>query len=285
MNIFKNFAKTAVNSFIKNKPAIMTGIALVSLGTTVYVALHEGPRIKEILDEHEEEIAAIEENEELTEEEKEEEKKEEHIKAVKKIIPCFAKVGLATAITVFSIFAINKAHTAKEIAASALLESYKSQILQYEEKLPDVLGKKKAEDFITEVQANAAEDMSEKYGTCKEKFKQISYLDKLPVIDQFGSRWIASRDDLEKGVNFVNKRLCRDRGVDYMTFLERFGDDVEYMPKAKNLSFVSKSDDERDINFVNIEVKMHTSKILDSPEYIVTYVTGSPVDALYGYRD
>lgn len=279
MNIFKNFAKTAVNSFIKNKPAIMTGIALVSLGTTVYVALHEGPKIKEILDVHEDVIKGIEEDEELTEEGKEIAKKEEHVAAVKAIIPCFAKVGLATGITVFSIFAINKAHTAKEIAASALLESYKSQILQYEEKLPDVLGKKKAEDFITEVQAGAAEDMSEKYGTCKEKFKQISYLDKLPVIDQFGSRWIASRDELETAKNFVNSRLAMDRGVDYMTFLEQFGDDVEFMPKAKNLAFIPK--DDRFINFLSMEVKMHTSKILDSPEYIVSYVSGAPRDALY----
>ena len=71
MNIFKNFAKTAASTFIKNKPAIMTGIALVSLGTTVYVALKEGPRIKEIKDIHDREIERIEEDEELTEEGKE----------------------------------------------------------------------------------------------------------------------------------------------------------------------------------------------------------------------
>ena len=282
MNIFKNFAKTAASTFIKNKPAIMTGIALVSLGTTVYVALKEGPRIKEIKDIHDREIERIEEDEELTEEEKEIAKKEEHVEAVKAIIPSVAKVGLATAITVFSIFAINKAHTAKEIAASALLESYKSQILQYEEKLPDVLGKKKADEFITDIQANSAEELSENNGTCKDKFKKITYTDKLPCIDQFGSRWIASRDDIDRAVNEVNKSLSMDEQYDYMDFLHKFGDNIEYMPKAQDLVFDPNADKYE--CFTEVEVKMHTSKILDSPEYLIWYKGNDP-KSVYRLRD
>lgn len=282
MNIFKNFAKTAASTFIKNKPAIMTGIALVSLGTTVYVALKEGPRIKEIKDIHDREIERIEEDEELTEEGKEIAKKEEHVEAVKAIIPSVAKVGLATAITVFSIFAINKAHTAKEIAASALLESYKSQILQYEEKLPDVLGKKKADEFITEVHADSAEEMSEKYGTCKEKFKTISYLDKLPCIDQFGSRFIASRDDIYKAVAKVNNKLSHKDRFDYMEFLDEFGDSVEHFPKATDLVFEPK--DDKYECFAEVDIEMHTSKVLDSPEYVIWYKANKPIN-VYSLRD
>lgn len=270
MSIFKKFIKSATTTFIKNKPAIMTGIALVSLGTTVYVALKEGGNIKEVLDIHKDEVNEIENDPELTAEEKVAEIKKEHMAAAKAIAPSIGMVGLAAGITAFSIFGINKAHTAKEIAASALLESYKAQVLKYEEKLPDVLGKKKAEEFMTDVHIASSEELSKKSGT-DQTYTSVKYTDKVPMIDSFGTRFIASHNELDKAINHLGKELVDDqRPVNYSDFMYENFSKVDINENAADFFF-----DPDDIPTIRTEV--YQDPILDTPAYHVYYRYGGPV--------
>lgn len=274
MNIIGKFLKGATTTFIKNKPAIMTGIALVSLATTVIITAKEAPKIKGVVDEKKQRIDDINADENLTEEKKQECIREEVIDGAKQIAVPAAKIGLVFGITAFSIFSINKAHTAREIAASALLESYKNQVAGYEEKIPALIGKQKAEELRHDVIVESADKMCETHGTNKEKFKQIEYKDKVPMRDDFGNRWIGSKDDLDRAVNRMESEKNysrRLRPINYVDFLNDYFDDVEVINDAKNLYFDPSE-------FASVETTVYDDKVLKTVCYQVHFKNGAPVN-------
>ena len=280
MNVFTNFMKNAANTYIKNKPAIMTGIALVSLATTVIIAMKEAPKIKEVVDEKQENIDRIKSDDQsgFSEADKQEAIRNEVTDGAKKIALPMLKIGVAFGITVFAIMGINKAHTAREVAASALLESYKNQIIGYEQKLPDLIGKKKAEEVKHDVIVEAADKMCEAHGTNKEKYKEINYNDRVPMRDDFGNRWVASKQELDKAINYMeaekNARTdIRSAGfpVNYADFLEEYFTDVELIAKARNWFF----DPE---HWTSVETTVYEDKYLHTIGYQVHFKTGAPVD-------
>lgn len=280
MNIFTKFMKNAANTYIKNKPAIMTGIALVSLATTVVIAMKEAPKIKEVVDEKQENIERIKSDDQsgFSEADKQEAIRNEVTDGAKKIALPMLKIGVAFGITVFAIMGINKAHTAREVAASALLESYKNQIIGYEQKLPDLIGKKKAEEVKHDVIVEAADKMCEAHGTNKEKYKEINYNDRVPMRDDFGNRWVASKQELDKAINYMeaekNARTdIRSAGfpVNYADFLEEYFTDVELIAKARNWFF----DPE---HWTSVETTVYEDKYLHTIGYQVHFKTGAPVD-------
>ena len=274
MNIIGKFIKGATTTFIKNKPAIMTGIALVSLATTVIITAKEAPKIKEVADEKKQRIDDINADENLTEEKKQECIREEVIDGAKQIAVPVAKIGLVFGITAFSIFSINKAHTAREIAASALLESYKNQVAGYEEKIPALIGKQKAEELRHDVIVESADKMCETHGTNKEKFKQIEYKDKVPMRDDFGNRWIGSKDDLDKAVNKMESEknyTYRRRPINYVDFLRENFNDVETIENADNLYFDP-------AEFTTVETTVYDDRFLKTIGYQVHFSKGSVVD-------
>lgn len=280
MNVFTNFMKSAANTYIKNKPAIMTGIALVSLATTVVIAMKEAPKIKEVVDEKQENIERIKSDDQsgFSEADKQEAIRNEVTDGAKKIALPMLKIGVAFGITVFAIMGINKAHTAREVAASALLESYKNQIIGYEQKLPDLIGKKKAEEVKHDVIVEAADKMCEAHGTNKEKYKEINYNDRVPMRDDFGNRWVASKQELDKAINYMeaekNARTdIRSAGfpVNYADFLEEYFTDVELIAKARNWFF----DPE---HWTSVETTVYEDKYLHTIGYQVHFKTGAPVD-------
>ena len=280
MNVFTNFMKSAANTYIKNKPAIMTGIALVSLATTVVIAMKEAPKIKKVVDEKQENIDRIKSDDQsgFSEADKQEAIRNEVTDGAKKIALPMLKIGVAFGITVFAIMGINKAHTAREVAASALLESYKNQIIGYEQKLPDLIGKKKAEEVKHDVIVEAADKMCEAHGTNKEKYKEINYNDRVPMRDDFGNRWVASKQELDKAINYMeaekNARTdIRSAGfpVNYADFLEEYFTDVELIAKARNWFF----DPE---HWTSVETTVYEDKYLHTIGYQVHFKTGAPVD-------
>ena len=280
MNVFTNFMKSAANTYIKNKPAIMTGIALVSLATTVIIAMKEAPKIKKVVDEKQENIDRIKSDDQsgFSEADKQEAIRNEVTDGAKKIALPMLKIGVAFGITVFAIMGINKAHTAREVAASALLESYKNQIIGYEQKLPDLIGKKKAEEVKHDVIVEAADKMCEAHGTNKEKYKEINYNDRVPMRDDFGNRWVASKQELDKAINYMeaekNARTdIRSAGfpVNYADFLEEYFTDVELIAKARNWFF----DPE---HWTSVETTVYEDKYLHTIGYQVHFKTGAPVD-------
>lgn len=278
MNIVANFIKSAVATAIKNKPAIMTGIAIVSLTTTVVICIKEGPKIKEVVDEKKEIIDKINADEVFSEEAKQNAIKDEILDGVKKVgIPAL-KIAVAFGITVFAIMGINKAHTAREVAASALLESYKNQIAGYEERLPELVGKNKAEDIRHDVLVESADKMCEKYGTNKEKFKQITYKDKVPMRDDFGNRWVASKEELDRALNYCYSEMIRDKSSsnpghpkNYADFLEEYFSDVELIAKARNWFFTPDRP-------MRIETTVYEDSFLNTIGYQVSFKYGAPVD-------
>lgn len=274
MNIIGKFIKGATTTFIKNKPAIMTGIALVSLATTVIITAKEAPKIKEVVDEKRMRIDKVNEDENLTEEKKQECIREEVIDGAKQIAVPVAKIGLVFGITAFSIFSINKAHTAREIAASALLESYKNQVAGYEEKIPALIGKQKAEELRHDVIVESADKMCETHGTNKEKFKQIEYKDKVPMRDDFGNRWIGSKDDLDRAINKMESEKNyshRLRPINYVDFLNDYFDDVETIENADNLYFDP-------AEFTTVETTVYDDRFLKTIGYQVHFSKGSVVN-------
>lgn len=279
MNVFTKFMKNAANTYIKNKPAIMTGIALVSLVTTVAIAMKEAPKIKEVVDEKQENIERIKDDEEsgFSEADKQEAIRNEAIDGAKKIAVPMLKIGVAFGITVFAIMGINKAHTAREVAASALLESYKNQIAAYENKLPDLIGKKKAEEVKHDVIVEAADKMCEAHGTNKEKYKEINYNDRVPMRDDFGNRWIASKQELDKAINYLeaekngNGKSGQKRPVNYADFLEEYFSDVELIAKARNWFF----DPEY---WTSVSTTVYDDKFLNTVGYQVSFRSGAPVN-------
>ena len=279
MNIFTNFMKSAANTYIKNKPAIMTGIALVSLATTVVIAMKEAPKIKEVVDEKQENIERIKSDDQsgFSEADKQEAIRNEVTDGAKKLALPMLKIGVAFGITVFAIMGINKAHTAREVAASALLESYKNQIIGYEQKLPDLIGKKKAEEVKHDVIVEAADKMCEAHGTNKEKYKEINYNDRVPMRDDFGNRWIASKQELDKAINYLESEKMgggkpgRRNVVNYADFLEEYFSDVELIAKARNWFF----DPEY---WTSVNTTVYQDKFLNTVGYQVSFRSGAPVD-------
>jgi hypothetical protein len=274
MNIIGKFIKGATTTFIKNKPAIMTGIALVSLATTVIITAKEAPKIKEVADEKKQRIDDINADENLTEDKKQECIREEVIDGAKQIAVPVAKIGLVFGITAFSIFSINKAHTAREIAASALLESYKNQVAGYEEKIPALIGKQKAEELRHDVIVESADKMCEAHGTNKEKFKQIEYKDKVPMRDDFGNRWVSSKDNLDRAINEMEKEKNekrRVRPINYVDFLNDHFDDVEIIKDALTLYFDPADE-------ASVETTVYDDKFLKTIGYQVHFTDGAPVN-------
>lgn len=280
MNVFTKFMKNAANTYIKNKPAIMTGIALVSLATTVVIAMKEAPKIKEVVDEKQENIERIKSDDQsgFSEAEKQEAIRTEVADGAKKLAAPMIKIGVAFGITVFAIMGINKAHTAREVAASALLESYKNQIIGYEERLPELVGKKKSEDVRHDVIVEAADKMCETHGTNKEKYKEINYNDRVPMRDDFGNRWVASKQELDRAINYMEAEKNRSTNirsagfpVNYADFLEEYFTDVELIAKARNWFF----DPE---HWTSVETTVYEDKYLHTIGYQVHFKTGAPVN-------
>lgn len=274
MNIFGKFIKDATTTFIKNKPAIMTGIALVSLATTVFITAKEAPKIKAVADEKKENIDAINSNEEMSEDEKKSAIRDEVTDGLKEVTMPVIKVALAAGITAFAIFGINKAHTAREIAASALLESYKNQIVGYEEKIPALLGKQKAEELRHDVIVESAEKMSKEHGTNKEKFKTINYNDKVPMLDDYGNRWVGSKEDLDRAINEMeaDKNFShRERTIDYEDFLNEHFDCVEISEISHKLVL--------DPEYTaRVETTVYDDNFLNTVGYLVHFTQGAPVE-------
>lgn len=134
----KDLLNTMTNFSKKNAPAILTGMAVVGLVSTVVAAYKAAPRAKEILDKAKEDLNKIEP-------EKKEEKRKVVGEAVKEIVPVVAPTVISGVTTAACIVGSNNVSSKRIKLLSAGYSLAQSSLKDLNEKMRETLGDKKVQ--------------------------------------------------------------------------------------------------------------------------------------------
>lgn len=134
------FVDKVENGAKKKSPAILTGLALVGLGITVYKAYKAGPKIEKILLEKKEDLKDCNSNDKSA-------KRQVIKEAVKEIVPVAAPVVVMTMATGGCILGAQTISSKRIAVLSAGYAMAERSVKDLNEKMTEILGEKKAKSI------------------------------------------------------------------------------------------------------------------------------------------
>ena len=256
---------------------IMLGGAIAGVVITAVTAWRAGIKADELIRKHKDKLEKLEddydsEDVEMTEDEYKERKKDLVVDAVKEVGPVVAPPVIAAAGTIISVVGGYKVASNQIAVLSSLYTMSKEAYTDYQDKVKEKYGDKKAQDVKDSIAADKVvanppkDDM-----VVRTTFGQVLCLD-----DYSGRYFYSDPEHIRKCVNDVNMQLRDEYFVSLNDFYEKLG-----LPNCKLGSDLGFCMDE---GYLNVSFSF-TGAEIGGKENIPCLVLNYDVSTKYGFGD
>lgn len=188
----------------KKLPAILTGVGIAGMFTTMVLVAKETPKATKLLEEKKEKIG----KEKLTPSE-----------TFKTVWKCYAPAAATIIFSTACIIGANSVHSRRNAAIATACAISESAFRDYKSKVIEAIGERKEQ----EVHESIVQDKIEKKPISKNEVIMTACGDTL-CFDAFSGRYFKSdRDNLEKAVNKLNRQMRYDEYVSLNDFYDEIG--------------------------------------------------------------
>jgi hypothetical protein len=143
-----------VRTASKNSPTILAGVAIAGVVATAVMMVKSTLKAKEVLEDHEDQIAMLEEKFEndpsIEEDTQKEMRKQVTINTAKKLAPIYAPAIITMGMTIACVVGCNSVHIRRQAALAAAYNISESTLRNYETKAKELIGAKKADQVKDE---------------------------------------------------------------------------------------------------------------------------------------
>ena len=249
----------------KNSPTILTGFGIAGTVATGFLSYRSGLRAHDILERHKTDMSIVDEDDT-------EAKRAVMKETVSDMVPIVMPPLIMGAFTIGCIFMSNKINAQRIAVLATAYGMSEKKLREYEHKVNDLLGEKKAQDIRESISKDHVEEFKETHGNPGSYPIPYGY-GELPTIDEFSKRVFGCSCQKIDGIvaklsarvlseNYISLNdLYDELGLETVQMGDKFGwiaDDI--MSTGKLPIYSTPHKDENGVICINLEYDLHTKR-------------------------
>lgn len=198
-----NNVNIAKHTLATNSPAILSGTAIVGLGTTVYFAIKATPTAERLLKEREEELDG----------------KLAGLGIVKTVWKCYIPTIVIGSLTTACIVSANTINTKRNTALAGAYSMAESKMKDYQNKVVETIGENKAQKIENEVKQDRVSKVQDTDDNII-----VTGKGEILCFDMLSGRYFKSCvEEIRKSVNDLNASLMQEMTLPLNNFYSELG--------------------------------------------------------------